>query len=112
MTWADAKTDDLVGHSIGQGRGGRRARRLPSLSLVGAAVENGLIGLGLMNLVALGTGGLSFAAAGRIWGSFWTHYANTAPNERWPVLAVVLGFWALLSIGAALFRRKGNRNER
>ncbi|OYX36051.1 MAG: hypothetical protein B7Y99_02595 [Caulobacterales bacterium 32-69-10] len=112
MTWADVKTDDLVGHSIGRGRSGRRARRLPSLSLVGTAVENGLIGLGLMNLVALGIGGLSLAAAGRIWGSFWTHYANTAPNERWPVTAVVVGFWALLSIGAALFRRKGNCNDR
>lgn len=102
----------LVGHALGARRAVRRSRRLPSRALIVAVLENGLIGLGLMNLVALGTGGLSLAVAGRIWGSFWTHYANTPANERWPVLAVVVTFWALLSIGAALFRRKDRRNER
>lgn len=93
---------DLVAWS---GRNGRKGV-LPAKPgrLAARTVENLLMGLGLLVVVKLCVGGLSLVAAARIWGSFWTHYADADAAARSPVLWAVLGGWAALTLFVAWFR--------
>lgn len=72
--------------------------------LAARTVENLLMGLGLLVVVKLCVGGLSLVAAARIWGSFWTHFADADPSTRAPVLWGLLAGWAALTLFVAWLR--------
>ncbi|NEX91213.1 hypothetical protein [Caulobacter sp. 17J65-9] len=82
-------------------------------AMAGRLVENGLMAVGLMGVVSLGLGGMTLSAAARIWGSFWTHYANASDEARGPVLAALVGVWAVLTALVGWFRnsRTGARSD-
>lgn len=73
--------------------------------LAGQAVVNGLLGLGAMVFIALGTGGFSLVKTARIWGSFWVHFANADAGARAPIHSAAVSLWLFLTVCIWAYRR-------
>lgn len=55
-------------------------------------------------LVTLSLAGFDLVKAARLWGDFWTHFADAPPAARAPVTAFMAIGWAVLTLITALVR--------
>lgn len=75
-------------------------------------IDSICVALGVIALLTFSLAGFDLVKAARLWGGFWTHYADAAPEARFPVLMFMLGAFALTSALVAAFRAPGHYKKR
>lgn len=72
-------------------------------------VDSGCIAFTVLTGLTFSLAGFDLPTAARLWGGFWTHYADAAPSARQPVLITMLAVWAAVTALTVLIRASGKR---
>src|SRR3990167_4113171 len=77
-----------------------RVRRLVHAAgrRVAFAVDCACIAACVLGLLTLSLAGFELPTAARLWGGFWTHYADAPPAAREPVLIFIMAVWLIATV--------------
>jgi hypothetical protein len=76
---------------------------------VAFAVDSACIAFTVLTGLTFSLAGFELVTAARLWGGFWTHYADATPEARQPVLITMLAVWLAVTVLTALIRATGKR---
>lgn len=81
-------------------------------SLIAFWVDCGCVAAVSLTFITFSLAGFDLVRAARLWGGFWTHFADAAPTSRAPVTATLIALWAATTLLTALCRAPGQRLRR
>jgi hypothetical protein len=76
---------------------------------VAFVVDSACIAFTILTGLTFSLAGFDLETAARLWGGFWTHYADATPEARLPVLITMTAVWFAVTVLTALVRATGKR---
>lgn len=71
-------------------------------------IDNACVAGGVLSLLSLSLAGFELPKAARLWGGFWTHYADASEAARAPVLTFMMAAWLIATVLVAFCRAPKN----
>lgn len=92
--------------SLDEGPGLNRARTLVHAGArrVAFFIDSACVAGGVLMLLTFSLAGFDLPRAARLWGGFWTHYADASEAARAPVLHFILALWLVVTALVAICR--------